>query len=360
MREGGKGSVSIVLLLGVICAMCIFSGLAAAQGPPPARVIVSKVMEQEIAQSRSVIGILYYERTSDISTEVAGLVEVVRVNQGDNVRAGDVLVELNTEILDQEIVLTRTRIAQAELRIINTQKNFKRLENLFENKGVSEKDFDDALYAYQDAQKEKQANEDNLKKLLIQKKRSVITAPFAGVILTKNVDSGAWVQQGKQLVSLGSINDLYVRAPIAEALLQYIRMGEEVPVIITAFGEEKSGTVVDIDPVADVKTKNVFLKIKIEPLPLVAQNMSAMVHVPASPKTQLRVLPRAAIIKNQGRDFVYTIKEGKASILPVHVVTFMGEKVAVDNPYIVAGMDVVVEGNERLRPDQPVVIAGER
>ena len=360
MREGRKGSILVLFVLGVFCGVVFSSGMVAAQGPPPARVIVSKVVEEEVSQSRSVIGILYYERTSDISTEVAGLVEVVRVNQGDHVNVGDVLVELNTEILDQEIVLTKTRIAQAELRIVNTRKNFNRLQNLFDNKGVSEKDFDDALYAYQDAQKEKQANQDNLKKLLIQKKRSVITAPFAGIILAKNVDSGAWVQQGKQLVSLGSINDLYVRAPISEALLQYIRMGEEVPVIITAFGEEKSGKVVDIDPVADVKTKNVFLKIKIDPLPLVAQNMSATVHVPASPKTQLRILPRAAIIKNQGKDFIFTIKEGKASILPVHVVTFMGEKVAVDNPYIVVGMDVVVEGNERLRPDQPVMIAGER
>lgn len=360
MREGRKGSSLMLFILGVACAVLPVSSRAAGEGPPPARVIVSKVMEEEVSQSRSVIGILYYERTSDISTEVAGLVNVVRVNQGDHVKAGDVLVELNTEILDQEIVLTRTRIAQAELRINNTRKNFKRLENLFENQGVSEKDFDDALYAYQDAQKDKQANEDSLKKLLIQKKRSVITAPFDGVILTKNVDSGAWVQQGMQLVSLGSINDLYVRAPISEALLQYIRMGEEVPVIITAFNEEKIGKVVDIDPVADVKTKNVFLKIKIDPLPLVAQNMSATVHVPASPKEQLRVLPRAAIIKNQGKDFIYTIKEDKASILPVNVVTFMGEEVAVDNPYIVAGMEVVVEGNERLRPEQPVMIAGER
>lgn len=360
MREGTRRSVLTLLAIGVVWGTVAVFGVAAAQGPPPARVVVSKVTEEEVSQTRSVIGILYYERTSEISTEVAGLVELVRVNQGDHVQAGDVLVELNTEILDQEIVLTRTRIAQAELRINNTRKNFKRLENLFENQGVSEKDFDDALYTYEDAQKEKQANEDNLKKLLIQKKRSVITAPFAGVILTKNVDSGAWVQQGKQLVSLGSVNDLYVRAPISEALLRYVSMGAEVPVIITAFGEEKFGKVVDIDPVADVQTKNVFLKIKIDPLPLVAQNMSAMVHVPASPREQLRVLPRAAIIKNQGRDFIYTVKEGKASILPINVVTFLGEKVAVDNPYIVAGMEVVVEGNERLRPDQPVIIAGER
>lgn len=335
------------------------SPLYAADGPPPSRVVVTKVMQQEVAQNRSVIGVLYYERTSKISTEVAGLVQRVRVSQGDKVKKGDVLVELDTEMLNQEIALTKTRIAQAELRIVNTGKNFKRLEKLYNKQGVSEKDFDDAEYAYQDAQKDKQANRDTLKQLLIRKKRSVIKAPFAGIILTKNVDSGGWVQQGSEMVSIGSTEDLYVRAPIAEDKLRYIEMGATVPVNITAFNREVVGTVSDIDPVADMVTKNIFLKIKIEPLELVAQNMSAVVHVPASPKQKLSVLPRAALVKFQGKDFVYTVKEGKASILPVNIVTFMGENVAVDNPYIVAGMGVVTEGNERLRPDQPVMVAGE-
>lgn len=332
----------------------------AADGPPPANVVVAKVTQQEMAQTRSVIGVLYYERFSDISTEVSGLVDAVKVSQGDRVKKGDVLVELNTEILEQEIALTRTRLEQAELRIDNTRKNFKRLEKLYNESGVSEKDFDDAHYTYQDAQKEKQATQDSLKKLLIQKRRSVITAPFGGIILSKDVDSGAWVQQGRQLVKIGSSEDLYVRAPIAENMLQFIEMGESVPVTITAFQLEIQGTVVDIDPVADVKTKNVFLKINIPSLPLVAQNMSATVHVPASSKRQLSVFSRAALIKFQGKDFVYTVKEGKAAILPVNIITFMGESVGVDNPYIVPGMSVVVEGNERLRPDQPVMVAGEK
>ncbi len=350
----GISCVSVVALL-----LTDVVSVIAADGPPPARVVMAKVTEQEVAQNRSVIGVLYYERVSDISTEVAGLVESIKVNQGDHVKKGDTLVLLNTEILGQEIALTRTRIEQAELRIQNTKKNFERLEKLYNKAGVSEKDFDDALYAYQDAQKEKQANQNSLKKLLIQKKRSAISAPFAGIILSKDVDSGAWVQQGKQLVSLGSSDDVYVRAPIAENLLQFIEMGSAVPVTITAFGREITGEVIDIDPVADVKTKNIFLKIKIEPQPLVAQNMSATVHVPAGPKQTLRVLPRAAVIKFQGKDFVYTAKEGKAAILPVNIVTFMGTSVAVDNPYIVAGMSVVTEGNERLRPDQPIAVAGE-
>ncbi|SHO47155.1 efflux RND transporter periplasmic adaptor subunit [Desulfopila aestuarii] len=350
----------VVWLLAALALVFLSVPAMAADGPPPAKVVVGKVTQQEVAQTRSVIGVVYFERISDISTEVAGLVEAVKVNQGDHVEEGAPLVVLNTEILEQEIALTRTRIEQAQLRIDNTRKNFLRLQKLYSQSGVSEKEFDDAQYAYNDAQKEKQAGEDTLKKLQIQKQRSVITAPFAGTILTKDVDSGAWVTPGKQLLSLGSSEDIFVRAPVAENLLKFVELGSSVPVIITAFDKEITGKVVDIDPVADMKTKNIFMKIRIPAPEMVAQNMSATVHVPAGPKQQLQVLPRAAVVKFQGKDFVYTIKEGKAAILPVNIVTFMGESVAVDNPYIVPGMEVVVEGNERLRPDQPVTTGGEQ
>ncbi len=331
-----------------------------AEGPPPANVVVAKVYQEELADNQAIIGILYYERISEVSTEVAGLVESVEVRQGDRVKKGDLLVRLNTEILDREIALTQKRIKQISLRINNTRKNFKRLEKIYSEAGVSEKAYDDALYSYQDAQQEKQVTEESLEKFLIQKKRSQIKAPFDGVILAKNVDSGAWVQQGKQLVSIGSTEDLYVRAPVAEDMLQFITLGDSVSVTINAFDKKVDGKIVNIDPVADIKTKNVFLKINIPDMPLAAQNMSATVYVDASKKRKLSVLSRASIVKFQGKDFIYTVKDNKAAIMPVNIVSFLGDKVGVDNPYIVPGMPVVIEGNERLRPDQPVVITGEK
>jgi membrane fusion protein (multidrug efflux system) len=356
MMGKGKSVRRVLLIIGMLAV----SSVVYAQGPPPAKVVLGEVVTEEVSTTQSVTGVIYYERVSDISTEVVGLVEEVNVNQGDHVKKGDPLVRLNTEILEREIALTKTRIEQIVLRIKNTEKNFKRLDRLYKSSGVSEKDFDDALYSYQDARKEKQAIEDTLAKLLIQQRRSVIKAPFDGIVLNKNVDSGAWVQQGKLLVSIGSSSDLFVRAPIAENLLRFMQLGEQVQVVLNAFNLQIEGTVIGIDPVADLKTKNIFLKIKIPPMELVAQNMSANVFVPSSDKRQLSVFSRAALIKFQGKDFVYTVKEDKASILPVNIVSYLGKKVAVDNPYIVPGLPVVIEGNERLRPDQPVIIAGDK
>jgi len=349
-----------VRIVQVLIAMVMITCTnAAAQEPPPAKVVVAEIQQQEVSENQSFIGLLYYDRISNVSSEVSGLVKGIEVKEGDRIKKGTPLVRLNTEILDMEIAMNLTRIEQIDLRIQQAKKNHKRLDTLFAEKGVSEKDFDDSLFAHQDYIKDKQIAEKEHEQLLLQKKKSVIKAPFAGVILEKNVDNGDWVQQGKQLVRIGSTQDLFVRVPVAETLLQFISVGAKVPVVINAFNKEVDGTIGDLDPTADAKTKNVFLKVRIPAISKVAENMSATVFVPTSSKRQLSIIPRDALIKFQGQDFVYTVKDDKAAILPVNIVTYLGNTVGADNPYFVPGMLVVVEGNERLQPDQPVVVAGE-
>ncbi len=348
-------------ILHILMSIMIASAITAfAQEPPPAKVVVAKVAQQDVAENQSFIGLFYYDRMSRVSSEVSGLVEKVEVREGRRVKKGASLVRLNTEILDKEISLARTRVEQIQLRIQHAEKNYKRLDSLYAQEGVSEKDYDDSLFEYQNYKMDKQAAEKELDKLQLLKRKSVIKAPFDGIILEKSVDSGDWVQQGKQLVSIGSTDDLLVRVPVAETMLQFVAVGDKVPVVVNAFNKELSGTIDDIDPTADEKTKNVFLKIRVPMLENIAENMSATVFVSTSSERQLAIIPRDALVKFQGKDFVYTIKEDKASILPVNIVTYLGDKIGADNPYFAAGMPVVVEGNERLRPDQPVVIAGEK
>lgn len=343
-----------------IITILICCSPAFAQEAPPAQVVITKITQKEVSKNRSFIGLLYYDRVSHISTEVSGLVESITVREGDLMKKGSPIVTLNTEILDKDIALTKTRIDQIELRIQHAEKNYKRMETLYKKDGVSERDYDDALYTYQDSMKDKQVEQKEYEKLLIEKRKSVVRAPYDGIILEKNIDSGDWVQQGKQLVSIGSTQDLFIKVPIAETVLQHVTVGEQVPVIINAFDTKINGIISDIDPTADEKTKNIFLKIRIPPMDKVAENMSATVYIPTSKKRQLSIIPRDALIKFQGKDFVYTVKEEKAAILPVNIVTYLGDSVGADNPYFAEGMPIVIEGNERLQPDQPVVITGEK
>jgi len=92
----------------------------------------------------------------------------------------------------------------------------------------------------------------------------------------------------------------------------------------------------------------------------VAQNMSATVYLSTGIQQTLAILPRDALVKVQGRDVVYTIEKETAVLLPVNIVAYLGKVVGADNAHFKAGMPVIVDGNERLRPGQAIVIDGEQ
>lgn len=340
--------------------LIFFTGASSlqAQEPPPAMVVTANITREAVSENQSFIGLLEFDKTSNVSADVSGLVEEIFIKESQNVKKGDILVQLDTEILDQEIALKKNEIKQDQLAIELAEKNLHRLKELLEKMGTSEKNYDDALFAFQDAQLEKQSAEIELEQLLTKKRKSGIIAPFDGMVLNKNIEVGDWVQQGKQLMEIASLEDIIVRVPVDESLLRYIHPGAQIPLTINALNREETGTVLRIHPIADVRTKNVFVKVGITAFEGMIANMSATAFIPTSEEKELSIIPRDALIKFQGKDFVYTIKDGKASILPIHIVTYLGNKIGADNPYFTEGMPVIIEGNERLQPDQPVTTGG--
>ncbi|GAB4336260.1 MAG: hypothetical protein Kow0089_06390 [Desulfobulbaceae bacterium] len=344
------------LLLIAICVPTV----APAQPPPPARVVLGEVAREMVAENGVYVGQVVYDRVSNVSAEVPGLADRVLVEAGDLVRKGDPLVELDTELLDQDIALRKTATWRAGLRIELANRNLERTRTLLSRKGASEKDLDEALFARDDALAEKKSLEQELEKLTIRKRKSRITAPFDGIVLERHVEVGNWVQQTTSLFSLGSTSDLVVRVPVEEGILPFITRGDEVTVRISSLDREIRGTVKRIEPVADARTRNIFLVVAIPPQETVVANLSATVFVPTSPRHELAVFPRDALVHFQGKDFIYTVKEGKAALLPVHVVAYLGDRVAADDSHLTAALPVVIEGNERLRPDQAVLVTGEK
>ena len=86
--------------------------MVCAQEQPPARVVVSKIVFQKVAQNQSFIGTLYYERISHVSSEVSGLVSRIGVMAGDQVKKDASLVQLDTEILEMKLCYTKIRLSR--------------------------------------------------------------------------------------------------------------------------------------------------------------------------------------------------------------------------------------------------------
>lgn len=339
----------------------LFAGLvltrpALAQEKPPARVVVALVGEQMVSQSATMEGIVHFERVANLSAEVSGRVDEHDLDEGQLVESGQPLVRINTDFVRKDIEITQKEREQVGSEIKKLESNLQRLTELLKTNAASRSAYDDARYSHQALERKREKLNEQISRLRLQAKKAVVRAPFNGIVLERFTELGEWTAPGTPVARVASVDDLVVRVAISENLLRYLVTGEKIAVTIPALREELTGTIGGLTPVADLRSKSVSIKVQIPHRPKMVQNMSASVEIPTSEKVVLRTIRRDAIIKFKGKNFVYTVKEDKAKILPVNIVSRMGELVAVDNPYFAVGMPIVVDGNDRLKPDQPVQI----
>lgn len=321
-----------------------------------ARVVVDKVFEKEIEKTNRIVGIVHFDKSSGISSEISGLIDRQDVIEGKVVKKGDVLIRLNTDLIRKTIEITQKRVELVEVKMVNTEKNLKRYEILFQKDAASEKAYDDLAGTYNELAKEKEILKQDIEKLRIEMNKSVIRAPFDGLILEKYKNEGEWVTPGAPICLLAAIDDVCVKVAVSEELIKYIRTGQTISIMINALDKEITGTVQTVLRIADIKSKTFPVKIAIPYFDQAIQNMSATVDAPVSNVMKLRMIQRDALVRFENKNFVYTVKDGIAKILPVNIVAYEGDYFGVDNPNIQAGMPVVVEGNDRLRPDTPVTV----
>jgi len=342
------------LLAAILLAAAVPAALAADQ--PPARVAVTKVFEKEVAPTASLVGSVVFDQSAGISPEVSGLIAEHYMIEGTVVRKGAVLIKLNTDFITKDIEVLNQQIAQIDIRIENALKNLGRFETLFKQNATTEKNYDDLAFEAKELQIDKERLKVTLAKKKLELEKSIIRAPFNGLVPKRYKSQGEWVSPGGPICQLAALDDLAVQVAVSEDLMPFVKVGQQVALSVTAMGRELQGRVKIVVPSVDPKSKTFDVKVGIDYVPGLFQNMSALVNVPTGPVRRLKMIKRGALVRFQGKEFVYTVKEGQAKILPIQVAAVVGEYLGVDAPYIVAGMPVVIDGNERLRPDQPVTV----
>ncbi len=330
--------------------------MAAGEDPPLTRVVTARVIQKNVAETTQVLGTLFFDRVSNLSPEVEGLVNAVYVREGDRVKKGAEMFGLNTDFVDNGIASVQAGMEQIEVRLARAEKGLNRYEALFRQNAVSESEYDDIVLSREDLVRQLVILEKQLALARLKKNKSVIRAPFDGVVIEKNSDTGNWVSPGSRLCVVGSLKDLFVKVPVSENILAFARRGETVPVSIEALGIKTVGTIDGIIPVADPQTRSVFVKVRLPEMDHPVLNMSATVSMPVGEKKNMLLIPRDALVNFNGQDMVYTVNQGKAVPIPVTIVSYVGESVSVAPGDIKKGMPVVVDGNARLRPGQGVEI----
>jgi len=203
-------------------------------------------------------------------------------------------------------------------------------------------------------------------KLRDQIKKHTIISRFAGYVVKEHTEAGQWVNQGDPVAEVAALDEVDVVVQVVEQSVPYIRIGDDVRVDIPALpGHVFTGKVQAVVPQADQRSRTFPVKIRLVNEvsltgPLIQAGMYARTALPVG-KSQLALLvPKDAIVLGGIQPMVFTVSEvasvgdeGKVQAVTVELGVAQGDWIQILGA-IESGEFVVVQGNERLRPEAQV------
>ena len=376
IRTAVRRGVALALWLGIA-----LPAAALPQGPPtPVR--VDTVRAELLQNRRQVTGDLRAVHRSEVAAREKGLVVELAVREGQLVEAGAVLAKLDAERLELALAVleaqrgpARAMLRERESDLVQKSNDLESLEELLGRQAANPKELADAKTARTAAEARLKQSEGELLvlearivELRLRVRDMTVVAPFAGTIISRLTEVGAWLNEGSPVCELLSTGELEVWLEVPQALLGSTRQGMSgVEVRIDATGERLElasyRTVPDVNP----RARTFRLVAAIEASPSRAAGMSVTAMVPLEERQERLTLSRDAILRNEVGTFVYFVMPGaegapsRAVPLMVEVLFHTAERVVVDAPRLMPGGQVVVEGNERLfpmAPIQPIPVGG--
>jgi membrane fusion protein (multidrug efflux system) len=352
--------LGMILLLGGIFGYQVYRMLMMkkvfSQMPiPPQTVSAMKAAYQTWQPNMQAAGSLRAVNGVDVTTEVAGLVHTIPFKPGADVKAGDVLVELNS---DADVAQLHALQATANL----AETTYKRDKAQYAIKAISKAvlDADEADLKNKQAQVEQQ-------QAMLEKK--TIRAPFDGRLGVSAVNIGQYVNPGDKIVTLQSLSPIYVDFYLPQQALVHLAKGQSVTLTTDAYPDRTfTGEITTIDPKVDIATRNIQIEAVLSNddntlLPGMFGTVETQINEPQ----QYITVPQTAVSFNPYGEVAFVIHEsdkdkdveGKPKLTVTQTFIKTGEKRG-DQVAVLQGLNegdsVVTSGQLKLKNGTEVTI----
>ena len=295
----------IIMVVGVLVLIASIAGikvlmimkmLSGMKPPTPAVVTTAKSAYEEWQPELRAVGTLRAARGADLALEVAGLVGRVNVRSGEDVKAGQLLLELVTT---DEVA----NLHQLEAQTALAQLTFERAKQQIAVHVIAQADYDNAaadLKVKEAAVAQQQA--------IISKKQ--LRAPFAGRAGIVTITPGTYLNAGTVIVTLQELDPVYVDFFVPQKNLAEVQVGRSATLTLDAFpGKTFPGTVNAVSPKVDTGTRNVLVEARVpNPDRVLSPGMFVNVSVDVGAQQRYLTLPQTAIIYNPYGETVYVIR----------------------------------------------------
>lgn len=279
---------------------------------------VRQVEENSNNPFLNVSGKIQAVSSADLSTRIMGYVNKVHVNVGDKVSKGQLLVSINNSDLQAKRAQINAGITEATAAFNNAKKDYDRFKNLFANASASQKEVDDMTANFEMAKARLDAANQMKNEINAQFAYSNITAPFGGVITSKNIEIGDLANPGVPLISMETPGDFEVRAMVPETEISEIKTDAVVDVIIKSINKTIKGKVKEVSSSAKHSGGQYLVTIDLDQTETnVLSGMFATVQFPLERKvkSELVLIPTEAIVTHGQLSGVYTVSQTNTAIL---------------------------------------------
>jgi len=303
--------VVILLLLAIAAPLAYIKGqqfqqfqqLAAegSQLPPPISVTVAEAASNRWNRQIRAVGTLVAFQGVDITTEESGIVTSINFASGDEVESGSLLVEL-----DNRTEMANLESARAQFEADNSQ--YQRLLKLKDQSFVTKNDIDTQASLVDIAEARI-----NVAKTALSKKR--IYAPFSGKLGIRQVDLGEYVAPGSTIVTLLSLDKLYLDFTLPESNFKDLVGDQLIEFKVRSYPDQVfSARVETWNPQLDANTRNISIRALVDNRKrLLAPGMFADMQVRSRRQLQVLTVPETSVFYNIYGEAVYILERPEAS-----------------------------------------------
>lgn len=326
--------------------------------PPggPTTVLVDTVKTGRVVDTRQAVGTVRALESVTITSKIAGIIEKIGFEEGERIKAGAMLVQLDADERQADIATAEADIRRAVAQRDELRPRLERAQSLRRSGSGTEAQVEDLTAQLATLDAAIASAEARRRAAQARLEDAVVKAPFSGRVGTRAVSLGAYVSPGTRITTLDDLSRVRLDFSVPENLLGQVEPGQIVRAVSVAFRDRVfEGKVTVIDPRVEPATRTVKLTAEFDnPDETLKPGMFLSVALDVSERNDAVVVPEEAVVSEGLRHILFVVKDGQVERRVVRIGQRLSGRVE-----IVEGVKpdetIVVQGVQRVRPGASVV-----
>ena len=363
--------IAIPVLVALLAAVLIVRRIQSAaedrgrkppQGPTPVRTVIAE--RGDLPIMLDALGTVTSLATVTVRSQVAGQITQIAFREGQDVKKGDLLVQIDPRPYQAALDQAEGALARDEAALKNAEIDLARYEKLIEEDSVSRQQLDTQRATVRQAQATLKSDQGQIAAARVNVTFARITAPVDGRVGLRKVDVGNYVSAGDAtgIVVITQLHPISVVFPVPEdqlaAVAKRFRSGAQLKVTVYDRGGNNvlaEGTLSTIDNVVDTATGTVKMRALFENADeTLTPNQFVNVRVLVDTMSNAVIMPTAGVQRGAEGTFVYVIEGDTAKMRPVKLGPAFEGRIAVTQG-LDGGEQIAIEGTDRLRDGATVM-----